>query len=121
MAKIEFVLYDGAYPVLCSGKLIVRIDGKEVSFGQTKHYPGLNTPDQLADYPSFWHSGGSCGFDGDYSEEIVISDIPWELSWDDDTVDYYRKEYPPEIWEIIPEILKVMNEHVPGGCCGGCL
>jgi hypothetical protein len=31
--NIEFVSYNGKYPNLCSGKLTVKIDGKEVSFG----------------------------------------------------------------------------------------
>jgi hypothetical protein len=31
--NIEFVSYNGAYPNLCRGKLVVKIDGKEVSFG----------------------------------------------------------------------------------------
>lgn len=121
MANIEFVSYDGTYPTLCSGKLIVKIDGKEISFGKTKKFWSWETDDILADYPQFWHSGGSCGFDNDYSDSFVCSDIPWELNWDNDSVCYYRKDYPPEIWELIPNILKVMNEHVPGGCCGGCL
>lgn len=120
MAKIEFVSYDGTYPTLCSGKLIVKINGKEVSFGKTKKFWSWEIDDILADYPSFWHSGGSVGFCG--GDSYVASDIPWELSWDDAALEAsYRNNYPEEIWELIPDILKVMNEHVPGGCCGGCL
>lgn len=48
MAKIKFISYDGAYPVLCSGKLTVEIDGKTITFGQTKYYPGLNNKEDLA-------------------------------------------------------------------------
>lgn len=32
MTKIEFVSYDGKYPHYCRGTLVLRIDGKEVSF-----------------------------------------------------------------------------------------
>lgn len=31
--KIEFVSYNGAYPNLCSGTFVVRLDGIETSFG----------------------------------------------------------------------------------------
>lgn len=30
---VEFISYDGEYPCLCSGDLVVRIDGKEVDLG----------------------------------------------------------------------------------------
>lgn len=32
MRSIEFVSYDGAYPNLCSGTLVIKIDGEEKSF-----------------------------------------------------------------------------------------
>ena len=114
--KIEFVSYTGDYPNLCRGKLTVKIDGKSVTFGETKYYPGLNHKEDLAEYPSFWCSGGSTGFD-DELNEIVIGDIPWEMSKCGGT----ENDYPPEIFKILPDVLAVMNENVPGGCCGGCI
>lgn len=116
MAKIKFISYDGAYPVLCSGKLTVEIDGKTVTFGKVRHFPGLTTLEEMADYPSFWCSGGSIGFDDDWNE-IVCGGCPWEMSEAGGT----EKDYPPEIWKILPDILAVMNENVRGGCCGGCI
>lgn len=105
MDKIEFVSYSGKYPNLCSGKLVVKIDGKEVSFGT---YEGMTT-----DYPRFWCSGGSIQFTMDYSDcEIKKGD--WESV-------AAEREYPPEIFKLLPDILKVMNENVDGGCCGGCV
>lgn len=110
---IEFVSYNGEYPNLCSGKLVVKIDGKEVSFGQTKKFWSWEKDENLADYRRFWSSGGSCGFDDD-GNEYVSSHWDWEMS-------AFEEDYPPEIWKILPDILKVMNENVEGGCCGGCI
>ena len=114
MKNIKFVSYDGAYPNLCSGRLVVEIDGKEVSFGFTT--PSFFTEDKLADYPRFWCSGGSVSFDDEWNE-CVIPDCEWELCVNESE----RKNYPPEIFEILPDILNLMNEHVMGGCCGGCV
>lgn len=36
--KINEVRYDGKYPCLCSGTLIVVIDGKEYNFGKSAIY-----------------------------------------------------------------------------------
>lgn len=110
MNKIEFVSYNGSYPNLCSGKLTVKIDGKEISFGATEIFEKDTTP---ADYPRFWCSGGSISFDKNWHEH-VNSHCDWEMTGSE-------KDYPPEIWKILPDILKVMNENVDGGCCGGCV
>lgn len=72
------------------------------------------TDGELADYPRFWCSGGSVSFDDDWNEE-VIGYCDWEMS------SPIEKDYPPEIWKILPNILEVMNENVTGGCCGGCV
>ena len=92
--------------------VVVKIDGKEVSFGFTT--PSFFTDGELADYPRFWCSGGSVSFDDDWNEE-VIGYCDWEMS------SPIEKDYPPEIWKILPNILEVMNENVTGGCCGGCV
>jgi hypothetical protein len=112
--NIEFVSYDGAYPNLCSGKLTVKIDGKEVSFGYATKSWSWEKEEDLAEYPRFWCSGGSVSFDEDWNEE-VISYCDWEMSSPNE------KDYPPEIWKLLPDILEVMNENVAGGCCGGCV
>lgn len=100
--KIEFVEYTGAYPNLCRGTLVVKMDGKEVSF------PG--------DYPSFWQTGGYCAFAADGQCEVCQQ--PWSLS---PTVkDNHCKAYPDEIRKSLPELINLFNEYVPYGCCGGC-
>lgn len=114
MNNIEFISYNGAYPNLCNGKLIVKIDGKEVSFGRTTKLFSWEKDEDLADYPRFWRSGGGVSFDEDWME-FVDGPCDWEMSSPS------KKDYPPEIWKMLIDILKVMNENVPGGCCGGCV
>ena len=101
---IEFVSYSEKYPCLCFGKLVVKIDGKEVSFGSIARIK--------ADYPAFWASGGSVRFTEDW--EPIVTSGEWQLSADE-------KNYPKRIWKILPQILQVMNDNVTYGCCGGCI
>ena len=63
-------------------------------------------------YPKFWTPGGSVSFDEDWSESVSHSD--WELMFDE-------KDYPAEIVAVMLELIKVFNENVPHGCCGGCV
>ena len=111
--RIEFVSYDGAYPNLCSGTFIVKIDGKETSFGRRflrEHEKKSGIA--LADYPRFWISGGGVSFDDEWNE-IVYHD-EWQLNFEE-------KDYPKHIVELMPELIKAFNENVPYGCCGGCV
>lgn len=105
---VKFVSYDGEYPNLCSGTLVLEIDGKKVSFGMQSLWEN----GKKADYPKFWCSGGSVGFDDDWSE--IVSPGPWEL-------EACEKDYPPEIWKALPEAIEAMNDNVAWGCCGGCV
>jgi hypothetical protein len=99
--NVKFISYSGKWPNLCSGVLVLEIKGKRYSFGYS------------ADYPSFWVSGGCCGFSKDY-EESYVENGPWEL-------DSFPDKYPEEITNLLPEIMQVFNANVPHGCCGGCL
>ena len=54
---IKFISYTGEYPCLCMGVLTLEIDGDIIKFGN--RYLNENR-----DYPTFWESGGSCGFIG---------------------------------------------------------
>jgi hypothetical protein len=58
---ITFVSYTGKWPNLCTGILILKIDGEQVSFGNQKE----------CDYPKFWSTGGSCGFTNGYSSSYI--------------------------------------------------
>lgn len=109
--EVKFVSYDGKYPNLCNGNLVVEIDRKRVSFGWTKdnkYWTG-----ETADFHKFWSTGGRCCFSQDGTVEIKHE--PWTMECAN------KKDYPQEVWLALPRVLEVMNENVPYGCCGGCL
>jgi hypothetical protein len=86
------IQYDGAYPNLCSGNLIVTIDSKQWIFP-----------------PYCLSSGGSVSFDDDWNEEVTDGD--WSI-----------REWPDNFPEKFKEnIVDAVNEHIPHGCCGGCV
>ena len=111
MSKIEFKYYTGSYPNLCRGTLYVRIDGKLTTFGNNYDYEGKYGHKGIMNYPCFWESGGCVGFSIDWDEEVEKG--PWKIATYD--------EFPEEIERLFPELIRVMNEHVPWGCCGGCV
>lgn len=96
--KVEFISYDGTYPNLCSGTLVVRILGRIVKFG----YGEENFP--------FWQSGGCIDWDGDTDFEVKVG--AWKLD-----IEELKDEYKPYAQELI----EVFNENVEYGCCGGCI
>ena len=57
----EFVSYDGAFPNLCGGTLVLRIDGEEVEFPKCCMY-----------------SGGSVWFDDEWNEHVGIGE--WSVN-----------------------------------------
>ena len=96
---VKFVSYDGSYPNLCSGTLVVEINGKEVSFGYHD-----------ADYRDFWCSGGRVWFDENWEEQIEKGN--WV---------FFKGDFPEEYMEYYDEICDLFDENVPQGCCGGCV
>lgn len=73
---VEFVSYDGAWPNLCSGELVLRIEGKEVNLGRCLC------------------SGGRVWFDNKWSEHV--EDGPWSVS-----VPKEFAQYADEITEVV--------------------
>lgn len=88
---IEFVSYDGKYPCLCMGTLIIRVDGETYRF---KHA---------------MISGGNICKDDNWNMWAVQDD--WEVNL----------EEHPELEPYRKEIIRVVNENVSQGCCGGCI
>lgn len=74
---VEFISYDGAFPCLCHGTLVLRIDGEVVKFD-----------DCLM-------SGGSLKFDNDWMEFVTQGE--WSVC---DIPDKYAK-YIEEITEVV--------------------
>lgn len=91
-SSLKFVSYSGEYPALCYGDLIIELDGKEINLG------------------CCLSSGGACYFLGDYEKEVVESG-PWSLG-------DLPKEFPKE---LEAQLLDLVNDEIPWGCCGGCL
>ena len=89
----------------------MKINGKLASFGWTDK--NAYSDGSLADYPRFWCSGGYVKHDEEGDHENVKG--PWEMSFT-----CTESQYPKHIWKILPDILAIMNDHVPYGCCGGC-
>lgn len=94
IGAVEFISYDGHFPCLCSGTLILKINGQER---------------KLEKYSDNFYmcSGGSVSFDENWSEEVESG--PWSVSLPDDLEPYKD------------EIEALVNDNVPWGCCGGCV
>ena len=95
---VKFISYDGKYPCLCMGTLILEIDGTKYSFGNK------------GKFHEFWSSGGTCGFTGDW--EANVTDGEWIINVD---------EIPEQFRQYANEIDEVFNDNVTYGCCGGCI
>lgn len=114
MPKVEFVEYTGCYPNRCSGRLFVKVNGKMISFGDyCLEEKGKTDDTDVPNYPQFWKSGGWVEFDEDWNEDV--GEGPWELNY------FFADKYSDDILELIPELLRIFNENVPWGCCGGCI
>ena len=103
MKDIEFISYDGKYPNLCSGTLVLKIDGQDNSF---KHC---------------LHSGGSVYHDGNWNWTVESGD--WNFDPEYSTIDEGKTKL--EDFNFTKNEIKwinmVVNENVEHGCCGGCI
>lgn len=100
--RVEFVDYSGAYPCLCFSEVTLKIDGKVVKFCKYKDAAEETGKPYLA-----LSSGGHAGFDEDWNK--IVTHEPWSIDLD------------PRYAELKDEILEVINDNIPWGCCGGCL
>jgi hypothetical protein len=90
--RVQFVSYDGEWPNLCSGRLVLAVDGEPVMF-----------PDYCLT------SGGSVSFDDEWNE--TVSGGNW-------TIAHWPKDFPNELKDLATD---VVNNNVDHGCCGGCV
>lgn len=90
--QLTFISYDGKYPNLCAGQLILAIDGVQVVF-----------PDYCLS------SGGSVYFDDDF--DAYINEGEWDIAC-------FPEDFPEDLKK---EAVDLVNANVPYGCCGGCI
>jgi hypothetical protein len=90
MGDVKFVSYDGKYPNLCSGTLVIRLGSREWKIRRLS-------------------SGGGVWFDKNNDEQVDEGD------W---SIDNWPEGFPESLKE---KVLKVVNECVDHGCCGGCI
>jgi len=86
------IYYDGKYPNLCSGELIVILNDTPWEFGSHSLV-----------------SGGSVWFDDDWNDHVTSGE------W---TIDSWPKDFPEE-YKI--QTLGAVNSQIGWGCCGGCV
>ncbi len=86
------IKYDGAYPNLCRGTLIVIIEDKEWVF------------------PDYCLESGGC----------ICRSEDWDM-WAESgkwNINEYPDGFPEELKEVV---LEAVNEQIGWGCCGGCI
>ena len=106
--KIEFLSYDGHFPNLCSGELILRIDGKIHSFYYRNALKDDRDPEFM--HSAFWSSGGTAYIDDESIEHVDYG--PWTFNVD---------RLPDFLKPHATEVFDVFSANVPEGCCGGCI
>lgn len=105
---VKFVSYSGRYPNLCSGALVLEIDGLEYTFGHEHGSYNFKTNKfKDGNYDPFWSSTGGLlpDYEGAYQGE-------WRIDMD---------RIPEQFRKYAAEIDEVFNANVEWGCCGGCI
>lgn len=114
--KIEFVSYDGDYPNLCRGVLILKVDGEEIQFGthlftdEYKEWEATGKVNGHRVFDRFWSSGGLCGFDDDWNASVESGE--WVI---------HEDSLPDFLKSHADELCRIFNDNVDQGCCGGCI
>ncbi|MBO7447405.1 hypothetical protein J6U78_03655 [bacterium] len=100
--KIEWIKYTGKPPYMCNGYLIVKIDGKKVTFG------GRCTESSGTDYPQFW----DCG-------KFENPNLDWDFwRFDEEPIEKELREFSDEEKHILK---KLWEEKAPRKECWGCV
>ena len=116
--NIKFISYDGEFPNLCRGTLLLEIDGEVIQFGgipwstseEYKTWKETGMVNGKKCYCGFWVSGGNVWFDNEWNDYVSSGD--WQLD-DDDLPDWLKPH--------AQELIDIFNENVVNGCCGGCV
>lgn len=92
MADIKFISYDGKWPNLCSGTLIVELEGTQYEINHAMQ------------------SGGSVYFTGDWDAHVETGE--WDI---------YEECLPKKLRKYRQQIKDLVNDNIEHGCCGGCI
>ena len=90
--RLKFISYDGKFPNLCSGTLVISLDNVEYSMDHCLC------------------SGGSVWFDDEWREHVESG--AWTV---------LIEQLPEPLKPFFMEIEQLVNENVEWGCCGGCV
>lgn len=77
---VKFISYDGAWPCLCQGTLVLEVNGKEVSLQNcltSGGYVSWSDGDIVAEGPWTVHLPKSLGKYKDEITQLVNESIPW--------------------------------------------
>lgn len=127
---IEFVSYEGKFPNLCEGLLVVRIDGRLYAF--SPYYDSMyrsfwnrfNRTEALEDdsitkvFGFYLKSGGRIDW-GEDGENPKIVKGKWII--DDKSMKLENGVRFILSGEQKSELEKVINQNIEFGCCGGCV
>lgn len=127
---IEFVSYEGKFPNLCEGLLVVRIDGRLYAF--SPYYDSMyrtfwnrfNRTEALEDDSItkvsgfYMRSGGYIDW-GEDGENPKIVKRKWII--DDKAMKLENGVRFILSGEQKSELEKVINQNIELGCCGGCV
>lgn len=94
--------YDGKYPNLCSGHLIVTVSGSEIERANRRWDFGQYCMD----------SGGAAGVD---FSDGGSDEYCYQSSW---SIKKWPEDFPVELKDAV---VKTVNSEVEHGCCGGCI
>lgn len=120
MAKVKFISYDGSYPNLCHGVLVVEINEQLYALAMCSNdYRSRScireNQDIIKLIGCYFISGGYVDTDtGDIGQGEE-----WSMDLDDARTLSGVKF--PLIKDYITELIEVFNENVEQGCCGGCI
>ena len=123
---IEFIAYDGEYPNLCSGLLLVSMDNIKYAFcpymdhfwSEKNRRTILKDDSIIKVYGLGMISGSSCP----YNEETEDYDVEFG-EWN---IDVDNLKYENGVRFVLSdrqkqELKDCINESVEYGCCGGCI
>lgn len=128
---VEFISYDGKYPNLCGGLLVLKIYNKLYAFCQFSKKTSddnsfhvwekgsciRNNQNIIKVYNFSLISGGTTDWTARNDNER-IKQGSWEVGLNHC---YLDNGDPFPYMNMKSEIEKVINENIEQGCCGGCL